>query len=43
MTGETIELADELPEDLRTVLESLKDTSMGRTAAGERICPQLGV
>ena len=43
VTGETIELADELPEDLRTVLESLKDTSMGRTAAGERICPQLGV
>ena len=43
VTGETIELADELPEDLRSVLESLKDTSMGRTAAGERICPQLGV
>ena len=43
VTGETIELADELPEDLRSVLESLKDNSMGRTAAGERICPQLGV
>ncbi|HJB54099.1 MAG TPA: RluA family pseudouridine synthase [Candidatus Olsenella avistercoris] len=41
-TGETIELADRLPEDLIDVLESLKESSMGRTAAGERICPELG-
>ena len=41
-TGETIELADRLPEDLLDVLESLKESSMGRTAAGERICPELG-
>ncbi|OUP39615.1 RluA family pseudouridine synthase [Olsenella sp. An188] len=42
-TGETIELADRLPEDLLDVLESLKESSMGRTAVGERICPGLGV
>ncbi|MGI6229670.1 MAG: RluA family pseudouridine synthase [Tractidigestivibacter sp.] len=42
VTGETIELADKLPEDLLGVLKSLKGTSMGRTAEGERICPQLG-
>ena len=42
ITGETIELADKLPDDLLTVLESIGATSMGRTAAGERICPQLG-
>ena len=41
-TGETVELADRLPEDLLDVLESLKESSMGRTAAGERICPELG-
>ena len=43
VTGETIELADRLPSDLLDALESLKDRSMGRTATGERICPQLGV
>lgn len=42
VTGETVELADRLPSDLLDVLESLKESSMGRTAAGERICPQLG-
>jgi 23S rRNA pseudouridine1911/1915/1917 synthase len=42
VTGETIELADHLPEDLLDVLESLKDRSMGRTEAGERIVPALG-
>lgn len=42
VTGETIELADRLPRDLLDVLESLKDYSMGRTAAGEKICPRLG-
>ena len=41
-TGETVELADRLPDDLLDVLESLKDRSMGRTAAGEKICPRLG-
>ncbi|MCR8907526.1 RluA family pseudouridine synthase [Thermophilibacter sp. ET337] len=41
-TGETVELADRLPDDLLDVLKSLKDRSMGRTAAGEKICPQLG-
>lgn len=40
-TGETIELADTLPDDLRHVLESLKSRSMGRTQAGEVIVPQL--
>jgi 23S rRNA pseudouridine1911/1915/1917 synthase len=41
ITGETIELADTLPPDLAHVLESLSERSMGRTAAGEKICPQL--
>lgn len=41
VTGETIELADTLPCDLEAVLESLKGRSMGRTAAGEGICPLL--
>ena len=41
-TGKTVELADRLPDDLLDVLKSLKDRSMGRTAAGEKICPQLG-
>lgn len=42
VTGETIELADQLPPDLLGVLKSLQSVSMGRTEAGERICPQLG-
>ena len=42
-TGETIELADQLPEDLLNVLESLKSTSMGRTERGCEVCPQLGI
>ena len=41
VTGETIELADRLPSDLSSVLESLHDRSMGRTQAGEKICPLL--
>lgn len=41
VTGQTIVLADRLPDDLRHVLQSLEGTSMGRTQAGERICPQL--
>ena len=40
-TGETIELADALPDDLAHALESLKNRSMGRTAAGEDIVPRL--
>ena len=43
VTGEVIELADSLPQDLLDVLESLKESSMGRTSAGETICPALGV
>ena len=42
VTGEPIERADRLPDDLLAILEGLKETSMGRTGAGERICPQLG-
>lgn len=42
-TGEPIVLADRLPDDLLAILESLKDRSMGRTPAGEGICPRLGV
>ena len=40
-TGETVELADTLPDDLLHVLESLAERSMGRTPVGERICPLL--
>ena len=43
VTGEAIEIADRLPDDLLAILESLNDRSMGRTAAGEEICPELGV
>ena len=43
ITGEAIERTDRLPKDLLAVLESLKGTSMGRTAAGEEICPKLGL
>ncbi len=42
ITGESVHIADTLPDDLLDVLESLRDASMGRTEAGERICPQLG-
>lgn len=42
MTGETIERVDRLPDDLLAILDSLKKTSMGRTEAGELVCPQLG-
>lgn len=43
VTGQTIELADRLPQDLLDVLESLKCTSMGRTRRGEEIIPRLRV
>ena len=41
ITGELIERTDILPSDLRAVLESMQDASMGRTEAGEMICPRL--
>ena len=43
VTGEAVEVADRLPDDLLAILEALKERSMGRTAAGEEICPALGV
>ncbi len=42
-TSCAIEVADRLPDDLLAILEGLKATSMGRTAAGEKICPALGL
>ena len=42
-TGEPVVRADVLPPDLLGILEGLGDSSMGRTEAGARICPQLGV
>lgn len=42
-TGEPIVRADVLPPDLLDILKGLGDSSMGRTEAGVRICPQLGV
>jgi 23S rRNA pseudouridine1911/1915/1917 synthase len=41
ITGEMIERTDNLPSDLRSVLESMGEASMGRTEAGEKICPRL--
>jgi len=41
VTGEEIRLSDTLPPDLSDILQSLEDRTMGRTAAGERICPLL--
>jgi len=41
VSGETIELADRLPPDLASVLESIQARSMGRTEAGGDICPQI--
>ena len=41
-TGERIKIADHLPDDLLAILEGLRERSMGRTAAGEEICPVLG-
>ena len=42
-TGETIELADRLPDDLLNVLESLQGTSMGLTERGREVCLELGL
>jgi 23S rRNA pseudouridine1911/1915/1917 synthase len=41
VTGERISCRDTLPEDLLGILEGIESASMGRTDAGERICPQL--
>lgn len=41
VTGERISLADALPADLCEALVSLDGRSMGRTPAGEELCPQL--
>lgn len=41
VTGEEIERRDTLPYDLLDVLEEIAPTSMGRTAAGDKIVPQL--
>ena len=41
-TGERIERCDRLPDDLLAILERIGERSMGRTEAGERICPLLG-
>lgn len=43
VTGERVERRDELPWDLAAALEEIQDRSMGKTPAGERIVPQLGV
>ena len=41
-TGEQIERCDRLPDDLLAILKQIGERSMGRTEAGERICPLLG-
>lgn len=43
VTGERIECRDELPWDLAAALDELAPRSLGRTAAGEQIVPQLGL
>ena len=43
VTGERIECRDELPWDLAAVLDDLAPRSIGRTAAGDDIVPQLGL
>lgn len=40
--GETIERKDALPDDLQAILREIEGRSMGRTQAGEQICPLLG-
>lgn len=41
VSGETIEIADCLPIDLVTPLQSIQDRSLGRSEVGEKIIPQL--
>lgn len=40
-TGASIELCDTLPPDLSAALQSLEGRTMGRTRAGEEVCPRL--
>lgn len=42
VTGECVSCKDTLPDDLLGILGELGPASMGRTAAGDEICPQLG-
>ncbi len=42
VTGGRIERSDRLPEDLLAILNGIGERSMGRTAAGDSICPRLG-
>lgn len=42
VTGGRIERSDRLPEDLLAILNRIGERSMGRTAAGDSICPRLG-
>lgn len=41
VTGGRIECCDTLPPDLLAILDDIGPSSMGRTEAGERICPLL--
>lgn len=43
VTGAPIACRDTLPHDLLAILNEIAPTSMGRTEAGESICPQLGM
>ena len=43
VTGERIECRDELPWDFAAVLDDLAPRSLGRTAVGDEIVPQLGL
>ncbi|WP_072415601.1 RluA family pseudouridine synthase [Collinsella phocaeensis] len=43
VTGEHVECRDELPWDLAAALDELGGRSLGRTAAGASIIPQLGL
>ena len=43
VTGKRIECRDELPWDLAAVLDDLAPRSLGRTAVGDEIVPQLGL
>ena len=43
VTGEEVDLTDELPWDLAAALDDLAGRSLGRTEAGDRIVPRLGL
>lgn len=42
VTAEPIARADSLPDDLLAILKGLRGRSMGRTEAGDEVCPRLG-